>query len=561
MGASGASAAHLLLSVVLAAALLGADGQSQDKFPKCETPPRSCANFPQLTNEARGLKLIDWAISRTYGISNAAPFTTAIRNQSEADKDTVTGIVDVFKTTEDKIKAAREKTKGSDCNLRNHDWTKKAKRALFDMRKIGELDDSCTTAHKHTRREARRYVRLFRRSADAFQTAGKGLQKFTNPQWKKTYPLRSWEYSSTSNEQKCDIEKASGVKYKGKWYVQAQITNHTVQQLLPTRGRGFYEEWVPEDLCCPLTVWYKTFKLNETALPTEQFIESGNLKPYTTITLIWEGQADLSAFYNMGYDDNRPLTSALLANALAVDQAQDATRLSNIAILALPMAMSFIPVAVIADVNDFAAFIYVLFTDFFSAIPFIIKGIELYVVGTDVQTNAETWIAGSGDLFVAESWVAACQPLSKYKKFGIAFITIGFAVMLSGFFLEHVARKYMRRRISAGDQPRPLGEALFPISHHPLIPRDYDEGDTAAPNFGADLPPPPPTAPPPFSALYRRFVRRRSNVGVQDVGENGHPVIGTGAGFGAALVGSAVRGGPTPRQATRASDERWYDGP
>lgn len=126
--------------------------------------------------------------------------------------------------------------------------------------------------------------------------------------------------------------------------MQAQITNHTVQQLLPTRGRGFYEEWVPEDFCCPLTVWYKDFKLNKT---TEQFIEDGNLKPYTTITQIWEGQADLSAFYSIGYDEIRLLTSTLLANVLSIDEVQEANLPSNLAVNAVPMVMSFIPLAMI----------------------------------------------------------------------------------------------------------------------------------------------------------------------------------------------------------------------
>lgn len=85
--------------------------------------------------------------------------------------------------TEKKIADTVKKTKGSDCNLQNHAWANKAKRALFHMRKIGELDDACTTEHKLTHTEALRAASLFRRNADAFQRAGKSLQTFTNPPW------------------------------------------------------------------------------------------------------------------------------------------------------------------------------------------------------------------------------------------------------------------------------------------------------------------------------------------------------------------------------------------
>lgn len=502
------------------------------KFKVCTSPRTNCQNLPALnataeyTEELKPDKFVRVRGARTKGSFTPALLSDPARRQAVLD------YVDFLKRAETGIAAKNNETKGSDCNLRNSDWTKEAVNAVGKYRKIGALDKACTTAFEHTARDKRRATGLFRRLAEAFLDASDEVKG----NWTAVHPLTRWRYSSSADEQECDIETAAAIKYRGKWHVQARVTNFPTINFVPTHKRLFYEEWVPEDFCCPLTMYSKDFALNAT---DDNFFETGEFEPYRVLSVTGSGPADLSAFYRMDFDDNRPLSRALLANALAVDQALDAVRPSNIAILALPMAMSFIPVAVIADVNDFAAFIFIIFTDFFSAIPFIIKGLELLDTGTKVQRDAETLIVGSGDLQVAESWVVACQPVPTYKRDGIIFIVIGLAVMCSGFFLEYVARRYMRKRIMQGEIPRPLGPALFPVSHptrHPYIPRDYDDGDENAPNFAADMdvPPPPPTQAPPFTSLYRRFVRNRRPVAVpadDDTGATARQVLGTGAGL------------------------------
>ncbi len=221
-----------------------------------------------------------------------------------------------------------------------------------------------------------------------------------------------------------------------------------------------------------------------------QFIARHKTKSTQTVhhhLRVSAGAADISAFYSMKYEENQPLSSALLSNALAVDQAQDAMRLSNIAILALPLAFSFIPMALIADVNDFAAFIYVILTDFFAAVPFVVKGIELLRTGTITQYVAETWITGKPNLLVSEAWVASCKPRPEFARTGAIFILIGITTIVSGIALEYLARKYMRKRIQQGENPRPLGDAFSaPISpsSHAITPTT-----AAAPTSSLKCPP------------------------------------------------------------------------
>lgn len=83
-------------------------------------------------------------------------------------------------------------------------------------------------------------------------------------------------------------------------------------------------------------------------------------RPYATSYEMWGGRVGLSAIYEMPIAEAPALISALEDSELAADQAVDAMTPSNIAILALPMVLNVIPVALIADVSS-RAFFWLLF--------------------------------------------------------------------------------------------------------------------------------------------------------------------------------------------------------
>lgn len=74
--------------------------------------------------------------------------------------------------------------------------------------------------------------------------------------------------------------------------------------------------------------------------------------PHTTSFELWGGRVSLSSMYEMPITDASALITALDDSELAADQAVDATTPSNVAILALPMVLNIIPVALIADVSS-----------------------------------------------------------------------------------------------------------------------------------------------------------------------------------------------------------------
>lgn len=81
----------------------------------------------------------------------------------------------------------------------------------------------------------------------------------------------------------------------------------------------------------------------------------------------------MSAFHNVAEEDSPALLLALGKSDVAAGQAEDALTPSNIGILALPMALNIIPVAMITDVSFVGRFVYTIMTDILTCAPFIIK--------------------------------------------------------------------------------------------------------------------------------------------------------------------------------------------
>lgn len=74
--------------------------------------------------------------------------------------------------------------------------------------------------------------------------------------------------------------------------------------------------------------------------------------PFATSLEMWDGRVTLSSMYEMPIVDSPALITALDDSELNADQAVDAITPSNVAILALPMVLNVIPVALIADVSS-----------------------------------------------------------------------------------------------------------------------------------------------------------------------------------------------------------------
>lgn len=73
---------------------------------------------------------------------------------------------------------------------------------------------------------------------------------------------------------------------------------------------------------------------------------------YATIFEQWQGRYGVSGLADMKPNEIPALQHALELSELDSGQASDALTFSNIAILALPMALSMVPVALVTDVSS-----------------------------------------------------------------------------------------------------------------------------------------------------------------------------------------------------------------
>lgn len=432
---------------------------------------------------------------RMWGVAKDSPFSKKL-SESNDGLQSVTALSNWFSMVAAGVDRRKRLTDGSECDLRNHPWPGAARNAMLD-RGVDLLNTDCATSTPHREKDSRRVRELLHNVAEVFRGAGVAAMKSSlDGNWSRTYALTRWQYDS--KPQSCRMERGTGMKIGDLWYVLASATNEDVRLQVPDWKREILEEYVRPHLLTAKTVFLK----NVTTRQEEAF---------TTLHANWDGAVDISAFYQMAYTDNHPLQTALSRNEVAIDQAKDALRASNIAILAFPLLMAFFPIALIADINKWATFVYVVFTDFITAVPFVIKGIELVQIGTTETINAETWVVGKQSFQVAETWVASCRPPRDYRSAGLVFIAVGLLTICVGFALEHFARRYMRRRKELGADPQPLGPALLHMQPWFAASATFDQlpDHPMAANYAADLPPPPPTATSSFAAFYRRFVRRR----------------------------------------------------
>lgn len=472
------------VSVLLATAVLNLMSAYASRCnPSALSSCTSSQSVPTMESEY-DLKSSSWAWERMGGASNKAPLMKELQNFPE---DLQVDIGEALGWFSKSYKAARRLTK---CNLINK-WASKAQSAL-SFRRIGDLNISCAVSLTESDSDAVRVSRIFRAAAEAMRRAGEKYSRTRG--WEDTNAMSRWLYESRAPTQSCSLERATGTRFRDNWYLQGAVTRYPVHAQVGTAQRAIIEEFVSANECCPIVVWFR---------PLGADGKLGNPPvPFTTTFMNWEGGVDLSSFYKQGYTENEALGSALNANALAVELATDAMRPANVAILVVPLALSLIPLALVADVNACAALAYVVFTDILAAVPLVIKGVELLLTGTKVQTKAVTYVVGNDTLAVIEAWTASCRPQERFRDFGLVFIVFGMSSIAVGLALELYARRFMSRKRMQGEDPRPFGSPLL----GGVTTRGLDMNHLA-PNFQADLPAVPPRR---LDLIGSRLMRRRT---------------------------------------------------
>lgn len=216
------------------------------------------------------------------------------------------------------------------------------------------------------------------------------------------------------------------------WYIRAVATNRPPSDSAPDPERQYLQEFVPRQGTSALTMCLESRK-------------TGNLESSTTVTEAWRGTG--YSIEPLEFDEvEMPLYMAYSENIISVDMASDAITPSNVAILALPMAMSIVPVAFVADLNTIGMFAYILVTDVFSMIPFLVKGIELIRSSSPTKTTIMFYHGGNETIGKAQIYIVNCRGEGYFKNTGVIFVAVAIGCALSGLALEIWALCIMKKR-------------------------------------------------------------------------------------------------------------------
>ncbi|CDF39292.1 unnamed protein product [Chondrus crispus] len=316
--------------------------------------------------------------------------------------------------------------------------------SIVDGRKAANASDACNLNLSETIVDAKDALFQAQRNIPQLPDRSDDAKNWT----RGAVPLRDWDLRRSG--QTCTSDNLFAYRKMGTWFLRAGVTNNPVDAFMPDYERQFVDEYIPRD-------WSDALRL-----PHVRY-GGGPVENATTIIARFGGIPGLASVSVMVFDENPALTEALRLNAIAVDQAKDAVTLSNIAILALPIVMTLFPVAFLADLNTFAMLCYIVFTDIFSALPFMIKGFELLDSAATNRGEAVAYHAGNETLGQMEVWAAECHGEDSFRVMGIVFVIVAAVAMVGGVLLEVVAAGVMRRRraVNKNEASGPFGMALF----------------------------------------------------------------------------------------------------
>ncbi len=234
-------------------------------------------------------------------------------------------------------------------------------------------------------------MRMFVRELGSVGVAASG--------WDRAYTYQTYRYADATD--RCEVIRVSAVRSGGQWAVHAGVTSRPVaafgarMQVVELVRMGTDGNLI----AVPLTL------RNES---------DGAWGAATTLKEVRGGVHGTSLFDEREVVARNPaVVAAMRMRAHQRQQVVSYTSPALLAVIAIPILSSLVPVAYFTDLSTPATLAYTVVKDVVNAAPMIIKGAELILFGTGYVPQAtRTWVwggAASGDVAVAETWFAMCR--------------------------------------------------------------------------------------------------------------------------------------------------------
>lgn len=389
-----------------------------------------------------------------------APITTYLRSNRSLDlrlRPAFAYLDDIWNVT--RWRRLRNDTRA--CNMYGRHGTNWPMRMLTRTRvlQLGVTDGSCyskidvsaaISSGEITPSTSQPVQQIFAAAHDAFYDAFSAVRI---ADYEQVYPLGARTYNRGG--QACSVTSLLAHRVQGEWFIRAAVTNAPPRVYARTFGRHFLQEFIPERGLRPLHMPIRN--VNKT-----RFLADG-----TTIVERWAGRG-FSVERDSFDDPLDPLYTAYRRQLNVVDLSEDALTLSNIAILTLPLVLTLVPYALIAEgLNTKRLVAYIILTDFLVVVPFVMKGIELIHSAQPGPREITAFFTGDDDLGTVQSFVAECRGHGRFRNAGITFIIIGIAAMVASVLLEiWASRRVAKSRATHREKEQHLPEETWQWQWH-----------------------------------------------------------------------------------------------
>ncbi len=266
--------------------------------------------------------------------------------------------------------------------------------------------------------------------------------------WDNVYHGGRANHTTLTGTHFCKMRSNLAYRLNNRWVVGAVVTQDHPEAHLAKMQRGFLNEYLYLNAQDTVLAHPFFLDMNKGENPKRYWIgppisPPPNRTRVATKMARYGGPAGINYFGSKPFEKNVAFISALSDSHAITQQVLASKSVSNTAILAFPIIMAAVPIALIADVSNRVTFVYLIFTDILTVLPLLIKGAELLGEGLKEYFSTRSLVYGNlnkeGTVAVA-TWSVRCTSAQNLIAYGAAFIAVAICAMVLGITLEFLAR-------------------------------------------------------------------------------------------------------------------------
>ncbi|CAN8069001.1 unnamed protein product [Agarophyton chilense] len=405
---------------------------------------------PPPNSQNLSVSIPPWAQGRFFAVSDTEPFARHLQYDREY-LNALGVITDFYLSVEGQVNHSRRSAgsmsdAGRACNAKPKSWHAATQNVALNRGwPVSESNGSiCITNFYGVPLSFPLSVERIR---EVFEVGVKAVNRNSYRVMLET--VGNWTYAKGGlslevefASQICELKNYGGFRLHRKWYHAVGATNEPGNRHLPDGKRKWLHE-VHRIENGAVVAAAMTLPIN----PGKGVFHNVTDRA-TTMMATWGGAVNpASQFEPSTVYDNLALAAAQEKGSRYAQQMEDVILGSNTAILALPLVLNLIPVSLITICEKWTMVIYVLLSDILTALPMLIKGIELLNIGNSNFTEIVTRIGDTHEeeTIAIETWVATCRVQHDAKTIGIVFITTASVAMFVGVLLELIAYSLLSR--------------------------------------------------------------------------------------------------------------------